>query len=90
MSTSQDVQQIVQSIIGGTAVLLLAGIGKMLLGVRKDVRRFMQEHTWLLATSLWTRDKVMQIMVKLEMPITDDPPDKLPWHGEDNGPRSRN
>lgn len=79
MSIGQDTQQIIQSIIGGVAVLLLAGIGRMFMGVRSDLRRFMQEHTWLLATTLWTRDKVTQIMVKLDMPMTDDPPDVLPW-----------
>lgn len=70
--------QIANSIIGGVAVLLLAAIGKGLLGVRKDFRRFMYEHAWLLATTLWTRDKVIRIMEEMGMPILELPPIDLP------------
>ena len=72
--------QIISNSIGGVAVLLLAAIGHGLLGIRRDFRRFMAEHTWLLATTLWTRDKVVKIMEHLGMPIGDDPPDDL-THG---------
>jgi hypothetical protein len=72
--------QIVSSIISGAAVLLLAGIARGLLGTRRDFRRFMAEHTWLLATTLWTRDKVIQIMERMDMPLDTDgmPPSELP------------
>lgn len=73
--------QILSNIIGGVAVILLGLIGRGLLGLRNDVRRFMREHLWLLATTLWTRDKVMQIMTKLDLPVTDPPPEDLPWKG---------
>ena len=69
---------IVNSIIGGVAVVLLAAIGKGLLGMRKDFRRFMYEHAWLLATTLWTRDKVIHIMQEMGMPILEPPPANLP------------
>jgi hypothetical protein len=70
--------EIVSSIISGVTVLLLAGITRGLIGVRKDFRRFMAEHTWLLATTLWTRDKVIQIMVAMNMPVDGQPPSDLP------------
>ena len=70
--------QIVSSIIGGVAVLLLGGIGRMLIGIRTDFRRFMQEHLWLLATTMWTRDKVLIIMKRLDLPVDNPPPNDLP------------
>jgi len=70
--------EIVSSIISGLTVLLLAGITRGLIGVRKDFRRFMAEHTWLLATTLWTRDKVLQIMDRMDMPVDGTPPGDLP------------
>ena len=70
--------QLVNSVIGGVAVVLLAAIGRGLLGMRKDFRRFMYEHTWLLATTLWTRDKVIHIMQEMGMPVLDPPPTDLP------------
>jgi hypothetical protein len=70
--------EIISSIISGVTVLLLAGITRGLLGVRKDFRRFMAEHTWLLATTLWTRDKVIQIMQSMNMPVDGSPPSDLP------------
>lgn len=74
--------ELINTIIGGVAVLILAAIGRGLIGIRHDIRRFLAEHSWLLATSLWTRDKVIQIMVKLDMPLPDRPPDDLPWHDD--------
>lgn len=70
--------QIVSSIIGGVAVLLLGAIGRMILGIRSDFRRFLKEHLWLLATTLWTKDKVLLIMQRLDMSIDNPPPDDLP------------
>lgn len=70
--------EIVSSVISSVAVLLLAGIARGLLGVRADMRRFMLEHTWLLATTLWTRDKVMQIMRTMDLELDRPPPDDLP------------
>lgn len=70
--------EIISSVISGVSVLLLAGIARGLLGVRKDFRRFMTEHLWLLATTLWTRDKVMLIMRELKLPADQPPPDDLP------------
>lgn len=73
--------EILSSIISGVAVLLLAGIAQAMRGVRKDFRRFMAEHAWLLATTLWTRDKVLRIMERLDMPIDSQPPGDLPPGG---------
>ena len=72
--------EIISSVISGVAVLLLAGIARGLIGVRKDFRRFMTEHLWLLATTLWTRDKVLQIMHKLDLDSGPPPPGDLPPH----------
>lgn len=77
-----DWPTLLPNILGGVAVLLLAFIGKALIGVRRDFHKFMAEHTWLLATTLWTRDKVMVIMARLDMPMTDSPPHDLPWEGK--------
>lgn len=70
--------EIVNSIVSGIIVLLLAAIARGMMGVRKDFRRFMAEHAWLLATSLWTRDKVLMIMAQLQMPVDQPPPNDLP------------
>ena len=70
--------QMLDSILSGATVLLLAFIGRGMLGMRRDFRRFMAEHAWLLATTLWNRDKVLKIMARLEMPIENSPPDDLP------------
>ena len=75
---SGNASAIIQSVIGAVAVVLLGAIGRGLLGMRKDFRRFMFEHTWLLATTLWTRDKVVQIMRELKLPVDNQPPDDLP------------
>lgn len=69
--------QLLNTIIGGVAVLLLAGIGRAMLGIRNDFRRFMAEHMWLITTTLWTRDKVLVIMRKLDLPIEQPPPSDL-------------
>lgn len=70
--------EIISSIISGAAVLLLAGIARGLWGIRDDFRRFMQEHLWLIATTMWTRDKVILIMKELKMPVDNPPPNNLP------------
>lgn len=70
--------EILPSILSGTAVLFLAAIAKSLLGVRREFHRFMQEHSWLIVTTLWNRDKTRKIMDHLQMPIDDNPPEDLP------------
>lgn len=69
--------EIVSSIISGVAVLLLAGIARTIRHVTKDFKRFMAEHMWLIATTMWTRDKVIRIMSDLGMPLDNPPPDTL-------------
>lgn len=70
--------EIISSTISGVAVLLLAGIAKAIFGMRREFHRFMAEHSWLLVTTLWTRDKVVKIMDHLDMPIEMSPPEDLP------------
>lgn len=70
--------QTVSAIISGASVVILTAIGRMLLGMRKDFRRFMAEHAWLIATTLWTRDKVVRIMDQMQMPMDTPPPNDLP------------
>ena len=78
--TSHNVwTEIVPSVLSAMSVALLALIGKGFLTLTRDFRRFMTEHLWLLATTLWTRDKVMQVMARLDMPADPPPPDDLPW-----------
>jgi hypothetical protein len=72
-----DAGQIISSVIGGVAVLFLGAIGRMILGIRTDFRRFMAEHLWLLATTMWTRDKVIIIMKAMNIEINDPPPNDL-------------
>lgn len=67
--------EIVSSVISGSAVLILAALTRGLLGLRKDFRKFMAEHVWLIATTLWTRDKVTVIMRELGIPMGNPPPD---------------
>lgn len=66
------------AIVSGVTVIFLAWIGRGVMGMRRDFRRFMTEHSWLLATTLWTRDKVLRIMAQLDMPTEDPPPNELP------------
>jgi hypothetical protein len=70
--------QVISSVISGVAVLLLAGITRSLFGVRADFRRFMLEHTWLIATTLWTRDKVIKVMQQMDLDPGPPPPADLP------------
>ena len=70
--------EIISSVISGVAVLLLGAIARGLVGMRKDFRRFMAEHVWLITTTLWTRDKVVRIMSGLGMPAEQPPPADLP------------
>ncbi len=75
-----SVGEVMSSVISGVSVLLLAWIARSIIGVRKDARRYLAEHTWLLATTLWTRDKVLQIMDHMDMPVNGEPPADLPRH----------
>lgn len=69
--------EVITSVISGSAVLLLAALTRGLFGIRKDFRKFMAEHVWLIATTLWTRDKITVIMRELGMPVGNPPPDDL-------------
>lgn len=77
-----SVGNIISSVISGVAVLLLAAIAKAVMSIRGDFKRFMLEHTWLLATTLWTRDKVLNIMEQMKMPVDNPPPADLPNRSE--------
>lgn len=72
--------EIISSIISGVSVVILAGIARGLLGIRAEFRRFMAEHLWLLATTTWTRDRVLRMMAELGMPVDVPPPNNLPHH----------
>jgi hypothetical protein len=69
--------EIVSSLISGVGVLILAAIGRSLFRMGKEVHRFMAEHVWLISTTLWTRDKVTQIMKALDIPMDNPPPSDL-------------
>lgn len=70
--------EIISSVISGVAVLLLGGIARAVTGARGDLRRFMLEHTWLLATTVWTRDRVIVIMRGMDLDPGPPPPADLP------------
>ena len=70
--------EIISSVIGAIAVGLLTFIARAIKNIGGDFRRFMQEHMWLLATTLWTRDKVVRIMTELNLPMDQPPPNDLP------------
>lgn len=69
--------QIFANVIGGVATVLLGGIATLLWRGYRKLNRFMAEHLWLIATTMWTRDKVMVMMHQMGMPI-DNPPPTLP------------
>jgi hypothetical protein len=68
----------ISAVISSAAVLLMTAIARALIGIRHDLSRYMAEHMWLLATTLWTRDKVQRIMRSMDMAIEDPPPADLP------------
>jgi hypothetical protein len=73
-----NTDEIVSSVLSGIVVLILASIARTVASFHHEFRRFMAEHVWLLATTLWTRDKVTKIMKRLDMPMDDPPPNDLP------------
>lgn len=77
--------EILSTLVGAVAVALLAAIARQVRRGFREIRRvsrnfdrFMLEHTWLLATSLWTRDKVLVVMRQLDIPVEQPPPADLP------------
>lgn len=70
--------EIVSAIISSLAVVLLTAIARAMLGLRNDLRRYMTEHVWLLATTLWTRDRVIRIMRVMDLEVAEPPPNDLP------------
>lgn len=68
--------EIVSSVIGAIACGLLTWIARRLARIGIEFHRFMAEHVWLIATTLWNRDKVIRIMDQLGMPVNDVPPDQ--------------
>ncbi len=69
--------ELVSNIIGAVAVGLLGFICHVLIRAYKKFDQFMTEHVWLLATTLWTRDKVVEVMSTLGIEIGNPPPGKL-------------
>ena len=76
--TQVSAGEIISSLISGVLVLLVAWIARRLSKIGGDFHRFMAEHLWLLSTTLWTRDKVVKIMARLDMPMDNPPPNDLP------------
>lgn len=56
---------------GATASGLLAALVGLVRGLRRDVRTFMTEHLWLIATANWSRTSIMTLMSELGI---DGPP----------------
>jgi hypothetical protein len=68
---------VLSSIASAVATVLLAALLRQLAAIRRDAKRFMAEHLWLLATTDWARTSIMQIMRELGL-NGDKPPD---WPG---------
>lgn len=56
---------------------LLALIGRAIIGVRNDVRRFMGEHLYLLRVADWTKVNLSHLFDHLNLTPTEPPP-RLP------------
>ena len=70
-------QDLISNITGAVVVALLAALLHTLLRLTRTVRRFLVEHSWLLATGRWSRDMILRMAAQMNMPV-DDPPDPLP------------
>lgn len=69
--------QILSSVLSAIAVTVLLAIGRYIRLLSKNFDRFMGEHLWLLASTMWNRDKVLRIMNELGMGLDDPPPEPL-------------
>lgn len=72
--THFDVTSITSAVVGAVATSLLAAIGVMLRGLRKDFRRFMAEHLYLLRIADWTKVNLANIFDHLNLTPTEPPP----------------
>jgi len=70
--------EILSNVLGAVAVGLLGFICHVILRAYRKFDQFMAEHMWLLATTLWTRDKVMEIMGMLGIEVQIPPPANMP------------
>jgi hypothetical protein len=69
--------QVVSAVTGATATGLLALLVSILRGIRKDIKRFMAEHLWLLAVADWSSRSIVRLMRDLGIDY-EPPPD---WPG---------
>jgi Ser/Thr protein kinase RdoA (MazF antagonist) len=74
---------VLAAVSSAVSTAILAMIGRMLASIHRDVRRFMKEHLWLLATADWTITSVQAVMHQLGINGA-DPPD---WPGRGPGHR---
>lgn len=59
------------AVFGAIASGLLAALVALIRGMRRDIRTFMAEHLWLIATANWSRTSIMTLMDQLGL---DGPP----------------
>jgi len=69
---------VLSAAFGAIASALLTALVAMLRGVRRDLRHFMAEHLWLIASANWSRQTIQTIM--RELGIEGDPPPEATRH----------
>lgn len=72
--THADMFNIISSIIGGVATVILGGLFSMVRGLRTDFRRFMGEHLYLLRIADWTKVNLANLFDHLNLTPTEPPP----------------
>lgn len=69
---------VVSAVSSAAASILLAAVVRQLSKVRRDIRRFMAEHLWLLATSRWAQVSINELLKEMNI----DGPKPPEWKEE--------
>jgi len=69
--------EILGNVLAAIAVAMLGFICHVIIRAYRKFDRFMLEHVWLIATTLWTRQKVIEVMAALGIDYPDPPPADL-------------
>jgi hypothetical protein len=65
--------QIISAVTGAMATAILAVLAGTLRAIRRDIRKFMAEHLWLLAIAGWSVRSVNQMARELGIDIEPPP-----------------
>ena len=72
--------QVISSVLSAIAVLVLTAIARLISGMRRDMRVFMQEHLYLLAIADWSRTTIATMTDHMGIHVTSPP--ELPKRGK--------